>query len=305
MSRLHPAAAAVVAALADAGHSDPHLLPLARARRLLDEAYAAFPELPVATVSDLRMVGREGDRLALRRYSPVPSGPVAGAGPAAGGGRAGRVVVFAHGGSWVRGSLDSHDRVCRALARASGLPVVAVGYRLAPEHPAPAALHDVVDAAAWVAAQPGTRELVLCGDSVGAGLAVAAAAALRTAGVAVVHHLLLCPIVTADLDRHFDPGYDGVLLSRAELEWGCRQYGDAAADPVAALGPSSPPTTVLAAGCDPVRPQSELVAALLTEAGVDVRLHVAAGMVHGYVGAEDVLLGAEPALSLGAARITA
>ncbi|WP_162605591.1 alpha/beta hydrolase fold domain-containing protein [Jiangella ureilytica] len=300
MSRLHPAAAAVVAALADAGHSDPHLLPLAQARRLLDEAYAAFPELPVATVSDLRIEGRDGDRLALRRYTPVPAD-----GDRRGPAVPGRVVVFAHGGSWVRGSLDSHDRVCRALARASGLPVVAVGYRLAPEHPAPAALHDVVDAAAWVAAQPATRELLLCGDSVGGGLAVAAAAALRTAGVAVVHQLLLCPIVTADLDRHFDPGYDGVLLSRAELEWGRRQYGDTAAGPVAALGPSSPPTTVLAAECDPVRPQSELVGALLAGAGVDVRVHVAPGMVHGYVGAEDVLLGAEPALSLGAARITA
>lgn len=297
MSPLHPAAAAVVAALAEAGHAEPHRLPLAEARRLLDDAYAAFPPIPVAAVSTERVEGRNGSPLAARRYVPSRSGGVAG-----------RVVVFAHGGSWVRGSLDSHDRVCRAVAEASGLPVVAAGYRLAPEHPFPAAVHDVVDVASWAAGRPGVRELVLCGDSVGAGLAVTAAAALRVAGVAVAHQLLLCPIVSSDLGRWFDPAYDGVLLSRAELAWARGLYtggSGAAGDPADELGPSSPPTTVLAAECDPVRPQAGLVHDVLTRAGVDVRLHVAAGMVHGYVGVEDVLLGATPALDLGAARIGA
>ncbi|WP_232827671.1 alpha/beta hydrolase fold domain-containing protein [Jiangella endophytica] len=294
---MHPAAAAVVAAMAEAGQAEPHRMPLAEARRLLDGAYAAFPPLPVAAVSTVRIEARDAVPLAVRRY--VPDHP---------GGAARRAIVFAHGGSWVRGSLDSHDRVCRAVANASGLPVVAAGYRLAPEHPAPAAVDDVVDVATWAAGRPGTRELVLCGDSVGAGLAVAAAAALRAAGVPVAHQLLLCPIVSSDLDRWFDPVYDGVLLSRAELAWGRSLYAggaDAAGDPLGLLGPSSPPTTVLAAECDPVRPQGELVRDVLAGAGVDVRLHVAAGMVHGYVGVEDVLLGATPALDLGAARVTA
>ena len=202
------------------------------------------------------------------------------------------VVVHLHGGGFVFGDLETHDAHCRRLANRGGLAVLAVHYRRAPEHPCPAAADDV-DAvlgglpAIAVSHRLDLTPVYLLGDSAGGHLALVAA--LRNSGVAAL--ALVYPCV--DPSGGF-PSYRQEIggLTAAEMDW----YWDAyladqrdrtrpeiaplAADP-AQLG-SLPPTLVLTAEHDPLRDEGEQLARLMAGAGVDVTLHRAAGMVHGF-----------------------
>jgi acetyl esterase len=149
------------------------------------------------------------------------------------------LVLYAHGGGFVFGDLDSHDRVCRRLALMANAAVLSVGYRRAPEHPAPAAVDDLFSVARWAAAAPDELGPVLptptlAGDSAGGTIAVLAAARLATVSTPLSAVLLICP--NADLTP-----------SQAQRERQRQRLGSAGARPAlvrAAMGTRSQPRDV-------------------------------------------------------------
>jgi acetyl esterase len=207
-------------------------------------------------------------------------------------------VVYLHGGGWLAGDLDTHDRLCRSLANRSGATVIAVDYRLAPEHPFPAGLEDGAAALAWTrahAAEIGLdpNRLAVAGDSAGGNLAAVIARRDRDAGGAppLRLQLLVSPITDGAMDT---PSYtengEGHYLTRADMRWYWGHYL-AGADP---LQPDAsplratdlrglPPAWVLTAEYDPLRDEGEAYAERLRAAGVPVACQRRAGMVHGFV----------------------
>ena len=207
-----------------------------------------------------------------------------------------RLLIWAHGGGWTVGDLDTTDRTARELASRAGCTVWSVDYRLAPEHRYPAALDDVTTAIRAALADS-DRPLVVGGESAGASLAIGACLRLRDEGAAlsrVARQLLVVPV--ADLDWAWpsmradaDP-----LLRVADLRWFADNYlPDAAlrndgyvvplcANRLAGL----PPTTVLTAGFDPLGDGGRELARRLATAGVPVAHHDYPGAGHGFFAAE-------------------
>lgn len=283
-----------------------------RARRFLDTLAAADPKSaleltpderrrglaqllafsgPAAAIGGIerRTVTGPTSELALRIYSPAAHDP---AGTLPG-------LIYFHGGGLVAGSLDTHDRICRALTRASGCRLVAVDYRLAPEHRFPAALDDALAASAWVAAHAGELgidpdRLGVGGDSAGATLAAAVCqlvAASKTFRLAF--QFLLCPIMDyageTDSRRAFAEGY---LVDRATLEHDLRHYlgpGTDRADPRVSPGRATglqglPPSSIHTAEFDPLRDEGAVYAERLRSSGVRVTYHCHPGMIHLFYG---------------------
>jgi acetyl esterase len=201
--------------------------------------------------------------------------------------------VFFHGGGWVTGDLDTHDPLCRRLALLGRLRVVAIDYRLAPEHPFPAAPDDCEAAARWVAGVPpelglSPTGLVLAGDSAGGNLAIVTALALRDApaAVPVIAHWAIYP--ATDLATPY-PSFaqfgEGHFLTTAMMRWFDEAYrpdpAHPRASPLTADLAGLPPALVTTAGLDPIRDQGRAYAAKLAQAGVSVAFREAAGMIHG------------------------
>jgi acetyl esterase len=218
-------------------------------------------------------------------------------------------LVYLHGGGWVFGSLDSHDGLCWALARAAGAVVVAVDYRLAPEHPFPAALDDAFAAVRWTAAHE--EWIAVSGDSAGAALALAVAmrtrdeAALTLAG----QFLLYPPTVPGGLGGQEPHGPTTAFLTRTEMEWYWARYlqsDGARVNPLAvpSLGhfEDLPPTHIVVAGLDPLHPEGVDLAHRMMAAGVEVELHDYGDMVHGFMlFAADLSVGRDAIRDIGAA----
>jgi acetyl esterase/lipase len=201
-------------------------------------------------------------------------------------------VVYLHGGGWVAGGLATHDGVCRRLALASGMKVLAVDYRLAPEHPFPAALEDALAALRWAsdaAADLGidARRLAIAGDSAGGGLAAAVAQSAERPPLAL--QVLICPILdlaeASGSRREFAEGY---FLDAATLAADVADYAGPRADlrdvrlsPLRAstLG-GLPPALIHTAEFDPFRDEGEAYARRLSAAGVAVRQTRHDGMIH-------------------------
>lgn len=214
--------------------------------------------------------------------------------PASDAGRA--LVLYAHGGSYVEGDLDTHDSLCRRLARDLAAPVLALAYRLAPEHRFPDAVDDVVEATRYAAAHRGElaapgAALVLMGDSAGATLMTVAAAATRGEDLRVAAQVLVYPAlgpgVLTDSGHEYARGY---FLDVDHLRYDYAQYlGDA--DPTdPRVSPlmsddlaGSPPAVVVLAECDPLRDEGLAYAGLLEHFGVDVEVLEAKGMPHGFL----------------------
>lgn len=219
-----------------------------------------------------------------RPFDPVDGGPAP-------------VVVFAHGGGFVFGSLNSHDDFCRRMSRGLDAVVVAVGCRLAPEHPYPAALEDVhavmrwaVDHADELGADP--SRLVLAGDSAGGNLAACAALLARDrGGPAVRAQLLIYPMTVpghrGDSYHRFAEGYANTA---AATDWYWAQYLSGAesdkpgpyVSPVTADPAGLPPAVVITAECDPLRDDGEVYARRLGEAGVDCWYRSYPSTFHGF-----------------------
>ncbi len=264
-----------------------HTQSVEQLRAQMDMSTAFLGELPgVARVQDLRVPGTGGD---FRVRIITPHGSPAGARP---------VLVYFHGGGWVLGNIASHEGVCRALASASGAIVVDVDYRLAPEHPFPAAAEDAYAATSWVAANAAgfggdPARIAVGGDSAGGNLAaVACLMAQERDGPRVNFQVLLYPITDCDLDtpsyRQFAEGY---FLTRAEMAWYWDHY---VADPRQRLNPQAsplraadfrglPPALVITAEYDVLRDEGEAYARRLEAAGVPVTLRRYHGMIHGFI----------------------
>ena len=244
---------------------------------------ARTPEqvLPVGSVEDRTVPGAEGD-LGARVYRPEEDGPLP-------------TVVFFHGGGWVIGDLDTHDNMAREICRGARAVVVAVDYRLAPEHPFPAAAEDAVASARWVAQHldefGGDGRLALAGDSAGGNLAAVVAQVLRDDGTPMTGQLLVYPAV--DAEGEYPSRVDnakGYFLEKDTMDWFYGHYAGAWDDAKdARLSPlhhadlsGLPPAVVVTAEFDPLRDEGEAYGKALEAAGVHAEVRRYDGMIHGF-----------------------
>lgn len=207
------------------------------------------------------------------------------------------LVVYLHGGGFVLGDLDSHDSTCRRLAEIADVAVLAVDYRLAPESPGPAAMHDAVAAVEWTRRHP---ELVgadgpavaLAGDSAGAAIALLAAVELRDRSMPTAALLLAYP--NADLmltSPSITAKGKGWGLDADDLAWFVEQWApdparrtDPALSPIHADLTDLPPTIIATAEHDPLRDEGTALAGRLSASGVEVDHQDFRGLVHGFLG---------------------
>ncbi|CAM2961585.1 acetyl esterase [Williamsia muralis] len=246
-------------------------------------ALAGLPSQHCA-VDDFIIPVRKGSVVA-RRYRP--SGSTTRELPA---------VMYTHGGGFVRGSLDSHDRLCRELCVQAGLIVVAVDYRLAPENQFPRAHHDALDAFEWLSNHAAeldidAESLAVAGDSSGASLAAAVANAAQSRGLTVRAQGLLCPALDATMVSNSIERYgDGPLLTRKALEWSYDLYVPNEVDrqsplvsPVMSRSlEGSPSAVIVSAQVDPVADDARRYGEKLTAAGVRVHSEEYQGMPHSF-----------------------
>ncbi|MCA1186553.1 MULTISPECIES: alpha/beta hydrolase [unclassified Saccharopolyspora] len=207
------------------------------------------------------------------------------------------LLVFFHGGGWVIGDLDSHDDLCRYFAKAAGVRVLSVGYRLAPEDPFPAAFDDAMAAFRYAverAEELGTQpdRIAVGGDSAGGNLAAAVSYhATRAGGPKPAFQLLMYPALDATVRRRSrDLFSSGLLLSDSDITWFLDQYAAPGtdrtdlrlsvllADDLSGL----PPAHVVTAGFDPLRDDGEEYARRLAEAGVPVVARRFEDLIHGF-----------------------
>lgn len=208
------------------------------------------------------------------------------------------LLVFHHGGGWVTGSLDTHEALCRYLAVHSGVRVLAIDYRLAPENPFPAAVDDALTAfryarnhAEGLGADPAA--IAMGGDSAGANLAAVTAYLTARAGEDTPALLLLFypPCDAVNVARSREQFGARFLLTEADIEWFMDHYfppgldrGDPRASTLLAEDLSGlPPTYLVTAGFDPLRDEGEMFARRLAEAGVPVVLRRQPDLIHGFV----------------------
>jgi acetyl esterase len=302
----------VLKLLALAGEPPIETLAVAEARtQVAGDARAFEGSKPqVASAEQVTIGGADGP-LGARLYVPDD------------GGETGGLLVYFHGGGFVVCDLETHDNTCRSLAREAGTRVLSVDYRLAPEHPFPAAIEDALAALAFAvehAAELGAdpARVAVGGDSAGGNLA-AGVARLAAAGdgPTPAFQLLFYPWLDLSSKREsYHLFGDGFFLTEATLDWYARHYVGEAGD---ALDPRcSPllaeeldgvaPAYIATAGFDPLRDDGEEYAHRLRAAGVPVALRRHAGLIHGFVNAigigrtgREALLEAAGALRVGLA----
>lgn len=313
---------------------------------LADKRIHLRPPMPPVTLADLRNGANEFMRAAVgpevARVEPVSFEGSDGRRVA---GRAYRAtltesrpaIVFLHGGGFVFGNLDTHDAMCRTLAASSGCTVLAVDYRLAPEHPFPAAVDDATDALRHVGRAPeafGVRAgpVGIAADSAGANVAVGAmtstsdarstggasdaaspvagSSPVRTEGhprATIARAAFLYPVVDPRCDSaSMHALARGYMLTREAMQWFWDCYvpraedrSDPRADVLAANLARLPTTTIVTAEYDPLRDEGAALAQRLDAAGVRVHHECAAGMIHGFAGMPQLT----PAASAVVARL--
>jgi len=247
----------------------------------------------VAEVTDITVPGAESD-LAARVYRPAASGPLP-------------TMLFLHGGGFVIGDLDTHDNQARMLAARAGMVVVSVEYRLAPEHPWPAAAEDAVAAYRWLVAEVkagglggDVDRLVVGGDSAGGNLSAVVAQVVRDEGLPLRAQFLVYPGVDFrdEMGEEYRSRHDnatGYFMTHDDVVWFAEQYVGVArdeADPALLVDPRlSPmhgdlvglaPAVVVTAEYDVLRDEGDAYAKALAAAGVEVAHVPCDGMVHGF-----------------------
>ena len=286
---LDPDAAAILEAMTNTGMPLPWDLPPAEARKQMEEApRLPVPEVAVGRIVDRTIPGPDGE-IPIRIYTPEGE-PDGAASPA---------LVFFHGGGWVIGSIESHDGTARALVRDGRCVVVSVDYRLAPEHPFPAAPDDCAAATRWVAenaAEIGVdpARIAVGGDSAGGNLAAVVAQMLRDqGGPALVFQLLVYPVTSFDRNTpSMVRNAEGYFLTRDAMLWFDGHYAPDAeqranpyAAPLLAADLSGlPPALVITAELDPLCDEGEAYAGKLSKAGVPVTHTQYTGVFHGFLG---------------------
>lgn len=254
-----------------------------------------LPRVPLPRVEDFHIPAADGHPLPARLYAPsaAPGLPV---------------LLYLHGGGFTIGDLETHDSLCRQLALRSGGAVVALDYRLAPEHPFPCAVEDSWAAMRWLAAQGSAlrldgRRLAVGGDSAGGTLAAVAALHARDIGLPLAAQVLITPGATAHADtashRLFATGF---LLEAAGIAWFFDHYIPRAhrrdwrfAPLEAEDAEGVAPACVLLAECDPLVDEGLAYADKLRAAGVPVALELYRGLTHDFIKMARVLPEAEAA----------
>ena len=255
------------------------------ARRQYRDVRAALrpPAPDLFEVRDL-VAGETAGTISLRLYRPAE-----GVLPA---------LVYFHGGGWVVGDLDTHDVVCRQIALQARAVVIAVDYRLAPEHPFPAAVEDAWSATTWVAAHApelgiDARRLAVGGDSAGGGLAAVVALMARDSRkLRLTLQVLVYPVTDLRADSASYSNYaEGYFLTRAAMQWYIAQYAptpqaieDWRASPLRAPWVHGvAPALIIAAELDPLCDEGEAYARRLQGARVPVEYQRLDGMLHGFL----------------------
>jgi acetyl esterase len=281
---LTPAMRSVLHRMARAGHQPLYALSPQQARAAYEAGAGVLdvdrPEL--ARVEDFEIPMRGGARVPARLVAPsherLP------------------VLVYFHGGGFTIGSIASHDTLCRTLARLSGCAVLSVGYRLAPEHRFPTAVHDAWDAVQWLASEGHTLDvdatrLALGGDSAGGTLATVCATLARDAGIAVRLQLLFYPGCAAWPRAPSHARYhQGLVLEQAHIEYFFDQYISAEQREDWRFAPLNTPDLERVAPawfglaeCDPLVDDGIAYADKLRAAGVAVDLEIYRGVTHEFI----------------------
>ena len=295
---LHAQTAAVLEVMRQLGSPPMHELSAAQAR----ESYLAMRAPSTVELHEIRDIEAGGVKCRLYRSSNATAAPL---------------LIYYHGGGWVIGDLNTHDDICRKLARDAHCSVIAVDYRLAPEHPAPAALDDCIVATQWIFANAKSlgidaTRIAIGGDSAGGNLAALVA---MHADVKPVFQLLVYPAVDARMGQpsHKDNA-QGYLLTADSMKWFLNHYlqGDEKKKLDPKVSPllssdemlkKSPPTLVITAEFDPLRDEGEAYAARLAAAGVPtsmVRFH---GQIHAFFGMSELLDDAAAAIAMSASYL--
>ncbi|MGY1755193.1 alpha/beta hydrolase [Blastococcus sp. SYSU D01042] len=271
-----------------------------RAQYLAMNATRPETQVPVGSIEDITVPGGQGD-LPARVYRPEGEGPFP-------------TVAFFHGGGWVIGDLETHDTMARSICRGADAVVVAVDYRLAPEHPFPAAADDAIASARWIAAHldrfGGDDRLAVAGDSAGGNLSAVVAQTLHAEGTPLTAQLLIYPAVDAagEYPSRVENAR-GYFLEQPTMDWFYGHYAGAwedAKDP--RLSPlhsdltGQPPAVVVTAEFDPLRDEGEAYAEALRSAGVPVEVKRYDGMIHGFFAMGAVSPAAQQAVDESCAR---
>ncbi|HLG89536.1 MAG TPA: alpha/beta hydrolase [Alphaproteobacteria bacterium] len=252
-------------------------------RSILDAARFPPPPIELAEIRNDAIPGPAGlMRVRIYRSSLEPNQPG---------------IVYFHGGGFVIGSLDSHEGGCRRLSKGAACTVVSIDYRLAPEHPFPAAVEDAFAATKWIADHAAAlkidpKRIAVAGDSAGGNLAAVVALLARDkGGPAICHQLLVYPVTDLKFSSqsYVDNG-EGYFLTRDMMGWFRRQYmpADIALDhphasPLYADSLKGlPPATVITAEYDPLRDEGEDYGRRLSEAGVPTQVKRYNGVFHGF-----------------------
>jgi acetyl esterase len=228
-------------------------------------------------------------------------------------------VVYLHGGAFVRGSLDTHDRLCRKLCVRGEFIVIAVAYRLAPENRFPNAHLDAADATSWVSEHAAglgidAESLGVAGDSSGGALAASVALASREGAALIKAQGLLCPALDATMSSDSVERYrDGPFLTRAALEWAYDMYVPDIDDRRSSLASplltqdlvGAPPAVIVSAQVDPVADDADRYGQRLAVAGVKVRAHEYEGMPHAFPLLAGVLDAGDHAITIFAGELAA
>ena len=306
---LHPQTRALLDFIEQRGVPPTHTLSVAEARAFYrDRRHVTQPAPPeVSLVRDLSASGPHG-AIPLRLYRPLGASATA----------ALPVLVYYHGGGWVIGDLDTHDTLCRELANGAGCAVVAVDYRMGPEHRFPGAVEDCIAATRWVRAHAAelhldAARLAVGGDSAGGNLAAVVAISARDSGdLPIVFQLLIYPATDQHRQHasHTENG-QGYLLTKDTMDYftghyiaDAAQYKDWRASPLLHPDLSKlPPALVLTAGFDPLRDEGKAYAVALTAAGNRASYLCFDRQIHGFVLMGKVLDEANSAVTVCAAEL--
>lgn len=271
--------------MARAGHPPLYMLP-APVARMAHEKTAGILEIAppaMARVEDLDIPTRNGGEIGARFYAPVAGARLP-------------VLLYFHGGGFCIGSVNTHDVICRALARVSGAAVLSVNYRLAPEFRFPAAVNDAWDALDWLMErgpqrlEVDARRVAIGGDSAGGTLATVGAIHARDLGLGLALQVLIYPGTTAHQDTPSHRTYaDNPVLDKTQIDWFFNNYIDDGertdwrfapllADDVEGVAPA----WIGLAECDPLVDEGVLYGDKLRAAGVPVELEIYRGVVHGF-----------------------
>lgn len=261
----------------------------AQQARLFYEMSASIldlPEPPIARVEDLQIPMRDGQSIKARLFAPYPkshASPIP-------------TLVYFHGGGFTIGSIQTHNVLCRELARIGQCAVISVDYRLAPEHRFPVATNDAWDALQWVAKSAESmglqaNALAVGGDSAGGTLAAVCAIHARDAGLKLALQLLIYPGTSARQETTSHSTYQsGFMLDKATVDWFFDHYIDAKdredwrfAPMLAERHDGLAPAWIGLAECDPLVDEGVAYADMLRMAGVKVDLEIYHGVVHGFV----------------------